>query len=270
MSTKAPCGKTFFFNSPGMNEEWQIPQLFGFVHFCGRLNTATHYKAHIAPCMTRYQPPEGDVQKECPLNEKDAVLLGIWRTMCNTPQAWVVVWIPGSDTCIFLDRLDLSNLFFQTRYCDPTISFDVEKAKEVFYGYRKSTIRHFDPKYNLSRDTKWPAKELAKRKSMEEARNKPKKTAVVAIEETAEIENDEETGKGDDGYKPLTRSSGKGTKMPKPSATITAGKGKKQTTSKQVGLLIIVMLNLLTKYTSETGDSQGETTASDEDSSSNR
>jgi len=110
--------------------------------------------------MTRYRPRRKS-DMACPLNEKDAILLAIWRTMCNTPKEWVVVLIPGENQCKFLSNTRQSSFFFRTRYCDPTVEIDHEAAKLIFLGYRHSTRRHFDPSRAIPRDCKNPLKVYA-------------------------------------------------------------------------------------------------------------
>jgi len=171
MAAKASGAKKSLFTCPELENEWEIPLLYGFYHYNGRL-TQCHYQVHIAPCMTRYQPlARGKSDMPCPLNEKDAILLAIWRTMCNTPKEWVVVLVDGEKQCKFLDNTVQSSFFFRTRYCDPTADFDVEAAKLMFLSFRHGTRRHFDKTRTIPRDCKNPLAVItaqAKRERREE------------------------------------------------------------------------------------------------------
>lgn len=192
MNFISPNTKTFFFSSNTLQKYWKIPPLFGFSHYYARLNLATAggYRAHIAPCMTQYRPVKDDApdSMECPLNEKDAILLGIWRTMCNKPQAWVVVFVPGEPNCQLLNSLEKSNFFFRTRYCDPTIPFDAKAAKEAFDAYRKGTHRNWDPTYHIPRDTKYPTSVIT---NLRKERKSQQNTNIVV--ESVDGENCDET-----------------------------------------------------------------------------
>lgn len=188
MSLNSANARTFFFTSHALQKDWAIPALFGFTHYYARVSmSTTPYRAHIVPCMTKYRPAHNGAPEimECPLCEKDAILLAIWRTMCNKPQAWVVVLIPGEESCKFLDSLEKSNFFFRTRYCDPTIPFDVEKAKSLFALYRKATKRHWNPDFNISRETKHPLT-LLKNARMENVQQSKTIETVQNVYETEE------------------------------------------------------------------------------------
>lgn len=60
----------------------------------------------------------------------DIILLGIWRTRCNSPRIDIIIWDPAltSDKSVYMIHGPNVGKFLSNRYCDLDAQFDVQTA----------------------------------------------------------------------------------------------------------------------------------------------
>lgn len=107
--------------------EYRIKPLFRYVPFNGRLSKPGGATAVVCPCVIKYNPNHKVPQsKYVDYDKKDIILLSLWRTRCQSPVFHLVLLIPGETECrVYKENIVM---FFKTRYCDPTATFDEENA----------------------------------------------------------------------------------------------------------------------------------------------
>jgi len=154
--------KTYHFSSTDVESAWGLTELHGYNHYSARFQKKNDGPAvFVVPCMTTYN---GNSEVSCPLRGLNAVLLGIWRTTCNKPLDWPVVYIPNDTKSIILKR-EAAVIFWNTRVCRPSIPFDECAAKLAWHTMRHESCLNFDPARGIPKSTRDPIRFLAQRKN---------------------------------------------------------------------------------------------------------